>query len=97
MIQKVIYRRKTESLAPGRGLLLNYILWGVEVRGGQQQGSASHPLPLQVPGTARSGWRVGDQHPASSWVCRNHLPCVASAGSCLQAGKPLQGSRESRN
>lgn len=48
MIQKVIYRRKAESLAPGRGLLLNYILWGVEVRGGQQQGSASHPLPLQV-------------------------------------------------
>ena len=48
MILKVIYRRKTESLAPGRGLLLNYILWGVEVRGGQQQGSASHPLPLQV-------------------------------------------------
>lgn len=31
MIQKVIYRRKTESLAPGRGLLLNYILGGVEV------------------------------------------------------------------
>lgn len=48
MIQKVIYRRKAESLAPGRGLLLNYILWGVEVRGGQQQGSASYPLPLQV-------------------------------------------------
>lgn len=31
MIQKVIYRRKAESLAPGRGLLLNYILWRVEV------------------------------------------------------------------
>lgn len=30
MIQ-VIYRRKAESLAPGRGLPLNYILWGVEV------------------------------------------------------------------
>lgn len=33
MTQKVIYRRKTESLAPGRSLLLNYILWGVEVCG----------------------------------------------------------------
>lgn len=28
MIQKVIYRRKAESLAPGRGLLVNYILGG---------------------------------------------------------------------
>lgn len=31
MIQNVIYRRKAESLAPGRGLLLNYILGGAGV------------------------------------------------------------------
>lgn len=33
MTQKVIYRQKAEGLAPGRSLLLNYILWGVEVCG----------------------------------------------------------------
>lgn len=45
MIQNVIYRRKAESLAPGRDLLLNYILWGVEVCVGLQPGKDFHLLP----------------------------------------------------
>lgn len=67
MIQKVIYRRKAESLAPGRGLLLNYILWGVEVMRGQQQGSASYPPP---PGLVPVAPVAGEGIPCSQWETR---------------------------
>lgn len=66
MIQKVIYRRKAESLAPGRGLLLNYILWGWRYEGAAA-GEASLPYPSRSCPCGSCCWRG---IPCSQWETR---------------------------
>lgn len=105
MIQKVIYRRKAESLAPGRGLLLNYILWGVEVRGGSSRGAPPTPSPSRSCPWSRPNSRpvpvapvAGEGIPCSQWETRtgsrksSEREGVEEKGRVLSPGTPAGGS-----